>query len=131
MAKKNILNKQNKTNTASTKWVTPIKIEYRHSISSKIQKRLKLLERINSRLISKIKYLTTYKNDLQNIKIKYLKLKEKVLDTEVKLLLNGVDTSKYSMFYINYEEKNTERNNTDKDQQLEILSEHLMDTENQ
>jgi len=103
--------KQNKTksNIVSLKWL----------------KRCSRLELLNSKLASDLKLLMANRNEDQDTYIKYLTLKKKILETEEKLLMNGINTSEYPAFSI-IEEETTETNETSKFQQLllyEVLTE--------
>ncbi|KAL5237807.1 hypothetical protein ACI65C_005217 [Semiaphis heraclei] len=132
MSKKNVLNRN--IITKPNKRLTPTKTKYKYHISARFYKKLQQLERMNRKLCLKIRYLATYKNEFQNIKIKYLRLKEKVVDTEIKLLLDGIPTSDYPLFNIDYNEKSP-KNDDDNSKfpitQLEILSDHHNNIENQ
>ncbi|XP_027845391.1 uncharacterized protein LOC114125814 [Aphis gossypii] len=104
------------------------KTPVRHFVANKFVKRLSFYQRVNSRLMSKVKQLTIRKQELQDIQIKYLHLKEKVLETEEKLLDNGIDTSEYPVFALVCEDKDSETIN---DNKYDILLECKLDRENQ
>jgi len=108
------------------------KNEYSNNVSSKFLKKIRILEKINSNLTEKITKLRTYGNQLQDVKIKYLTLKEKLLETEEKLLMNGIDTSKYPVFSMVDEEQDTETNpENEEDLQIRTLMNGYIDAENQ
>ncbi|XP_060865481.1 uncharacterized protein LOC132941445 [Metopolophium dirhodum] len=75
------------------------KVQYRHIITEKFHKKLKLLQQSNNELVSRINIMATNARDWQDVNFKYLALQEKVIETETQLLLNGIDTSEYSAFY--------------------------------
>jgi len=78
---------------------TEIKQAYRNGvISEKLRNKFKMIEQINKKLVSNINALTANELAYENLNIKYLELKSKVLDTEEKLLMNGIDTSEYPAF---------------------------------
>lgn len=104
------------------------KTPVRHFVASKFVRRLSFYQRVNCRLMSKVKQLTIRKQELQDIQIKYLLLKEKVLETEEKLLDNGIDTSEYPVFTLVSDDKDTESIN---DNKYDILLECKLDRENQ
>lgn len=105
------------------------KTPVRHYVAGKFVRRLSFYQRVNCRLMSKVKQLTIRKQELQDIQIKYLNLKDKVLETEEKLLNNGIDTSEYPVFALaNEEDKDTETMN---DNKYDILLECKLDRENQ
>jgi len=104
------------------------KTPVRHFVAGKFVKRLRFYQRVNCRLMSKVKELTIRKQELQDIQIKYLDLKEKVLETEEKLLDNGIDTSEYPVFALVSEDKDSE---TITDNKYDILLECKLDRENQ
>lgn len=121
-----------KINTVPTCLINPnnnrSKTPVRHFVAGKFVKRLRFYQRVNSRLMSKVKQLTIRKQELQDIQIKYLDLKEKVLETEEKLLDNGVDTSEYPVFALVSDDKDSETIN---DNKYDILLECKLDRENQ
>ncbi|XP_025202835.1 uncharacterized protein LOC112599927 [Melanaphis sacchari] len=112
------------TNTNNNRNKVPVK----HFLASKFIQRLKLLQRKNCRLISKVKQLMIRKQELQDVQIKYLELKDKVLETEEKLLMNGIDTSEYSAFSFANGDQDTE---AIKDNKYDVLLECKLDKENQ
>lgn len=86
-------------------WQLNQKMPLKHKIPNSFLKKLKLLGRKNKRLCSKVRDLISRKQDVIDLEIKYIKLKLAVLETENKLLLNGIDTSEYSAFRILHENK--------------------------
>ncbi|XP_050439933.1 THAP domain-containing protein 5-like [Adelges cooleyi] len=95
--KKNI-NSSTQINTPSISQPYMPQVHFKHSVPSKMAKKMKALHQKNRRLNSRVQNLMVTVRDLQDIQIKYLKLKERVLDTEEKLLTKGIDTSEYSAF---------------------------------
>ncbi|CAI6361621.1 unnamed protein product [Macrosiphum euphorbiae] len=67
-------------------------------ITEKWRKKFKIMDEINRKIATNIKILTANKLAYEDFNIKYLQLKSKVLDTEEKLLRNGIDTSEYPAF---------------------------------
>jgi len=132
MLKKALIPKK-KTNIASAIWISTNynRGRYqrvRHFLASKFVQRLRLLERKNNKLLSKIKQLTIRKQQLQDVQIKYLELKEKVLESEEKLLMNGIDTEEYSAFSLaNNEDQDILAIN---DTKYDVLLECKLDREN-
>lgn len=127
MMRKNIIQrKKTKTNTAQALWVNnrlkPNKIQYKHSVCAKFQKKIRTLEQMNKQLIVKIRSMTNLELTLQDIKIKYLTLKEKVLETEEQLLMNGIDTSEYPLFCMDYVEQNTQDTGINNEIKIEVPS---------
>lgn len=126
----NIPKTKNITNKESTSWVnthTQNKTQYKNIISKRFQTKLRRVECLNNKLLSRINRMGTRSQYLQDIKIKYLSLKEKVLETEEQLLLNGIDTSGFSAF-CNEKEDIIDSNNEIVDTIFEIDS--SSDTEN-
>lgn len=74
------------------------KIQYKKEVPEKFVNQLRMYARKNKRLIAKLKSVTTRQQDLLDTKIKYLVLKEKVLETEEKLLAYGIDTTEFPAF---------------------------------
>lgn len=125
--------KKTTTNIEPTCLINPnnsrSKTPVRHYVAGKFVRRLSFYQRVNCRLMSKVKQLTIRKQQLQDIQIKYLNLKEKVLETEEKLLDNGIDTSEYPVFaLVNEDDNDTETMN---DNKYDILLECKLDRENQ
>lgn len=89
--------------------------EYKYNIPNKFLQKLKILTRKNERLISKNRCLMKRNQQMEDIQIKYLELKNKVLETEEKLLMNGIDTSEYSAFQITYDEPEPQQNDNQMD----------------
>ncbi|XP_015363319.1 PREDICTED: uncharacterized protein LOC107161424 [Diuraphis noxia] len=127
LRKNTIQRKKTKTNTVPALVNSRTKVQFKHSVSVKFQKKIRTLEQINRQLIAKIRSLTNDELTLQDIKIKYLTLKEKVLEAEEQLLMNGIDTSEYPLFCMDYLEEDTEINNEIK---CEVLSEGQLNTDN-
>jgi len=103
-------------------------VQYVHHISEKFQERLRTLEQINSKLVSRINQMAVREKSFHDIYIKYLALKDKVLETEEKLLLNGIDTSEYSAF--DKEEQEDSDVEIIEDTKFEVLLECELNTEN-
>lgn len=74
--------------------------KYKHNLHNKCCKKLKLMTRQNQRLLSKIRKMATRQHDILDFKIKFLELKDRVIETEEQLLNLGVDTSIYSAFNV-------------------------------
>jgi len=122
-----------KTNTTPALWISTNYNQgrtrgARYIINSKCVRKLKSLEHRNSKLTLKIKQLTIQKQELQDIQIKYLELKEKVLETEEKLLIKGIDTSEYSAFSLANEDHDISTTN---DTKCDVLLEPKLERENQ
>lgn len=104
-------------------------VRYTNYISEKFQKRLNNLEQINSKLVLRMNEMVAIDQSFHDTNIKYLALKEKVLETEEKLLMNGIDTSKYSAFYKGEQDANSGVKII-KDSKFKILLECEVDIEN-
>lgn len=89
--------KQTQTNPEQRSSNEP-KLQYKKEIPEKFVNQLRMYARKNKRLIAKLKSVTTRQQDLLDTKIKYLVLKEKVLETEEKLLAYGIDTTEFPAF---------------------------------
>lgn len=76
----------------------PMKSEYKSILPDKYSKRLRLLLLLNKRLTTKVKSKDSGKIDILDMKIELLQLKKSILETEEKLIIYGVDTSKYPLF---------------------------------
>lgn len=74
-------------------------VRYSNYISEKFQERLSFLEQLNNKLFSRINELSAIDQSFHDVNLKYLALKDKVVETEQKLLMNGIDPSKYPAFY--------------------------------
>ncbi|KAL5242499.1 hypothetical protein ACI65C_009909 [Semiaphis heraclei] len=124
--KKNIIQrKKTKTNTAPASWVnnrTKTKVQYKYTLTSKFMKKIRTLEHINRRLIVKIRSMENQELIFQDFKIKYLTLKEKVLEAEEQLLINGIDTSEYPLFCMDYVEQNTQDTGINNEIKIEVPS---------
>ncbi|XP_050520604.1 uncharacterized protein LOC126894021 [Daktulosphaira vitifoliae] len=95
----NIINNSNlNKNSIKLKNMLQPEVQVKHTVPPRIAKKIKALNQKNRRLNSRIQSLMVTVRDLQDIQIKYLKLKERLLDTEEKLLMKGIDTSEYSAF---------------------------------
>lgn len=97
----------NSTPNVKPLWELNSDAKPKYKIPNSFIKKLKLLGQKNRRLCSKIKSMASRKQDLVDLQIKYIKLKLAVLETENKLLLNGVDTSEYLAFRFVQEDKET------------------------
>lgn len=87
---------------------TQLKLKYRNVISKKCQKRFKALEQINRKLAANIRFMSANEQACQDIKLKYLKLKDKVLETEEELLKDGINTLEYPAFCSDEEDENSD-----------------------
>ncbi|CAI6353578.1 unnamed protein product [Macrosiphum euphorbiae] len=92
----------------------------RDPISQKWRKKLRRIDEINRAMASNINFLMTNKIACDDMEIKYLKLKKKVLDTEEKLLMNGINTTEYPAF-CSEEEVRTSDSEVIKDPKFELL----------
>jgi len=130
MVKKTNIPKRNKKST-------PLLInsrsrsEFKHNLSSKFVKKLRILQQKNIRLLSRVKTLMTRKQDMQDFQIKYLQLKDKVLEAEEQLLTNGIDTSEYSVFRMANEDNDNCDREPARDIKYDVLLEYRLDRENQ
>lgn len=87
-------------NNLDSIWIlnSPEQATFKDYLPAKFRKRLEYLAQENKRLISKSKALMTSKRMLLDIEIKYLHLRNKVLETEESLLEKGMNTSEYPVF---------------------------------
>lgn len=120
---KTVVSNKSTTNVKST-WELNSNAIPKYKIPDSFLKKLKLLGQKNRRLCSKVRNMASRKQDLVDLQIKYVKLKLAVLETEDKLLLNGVDTSEYSAFRIVNEDKETP---TPKDIEYDCLLEYKLE----
>lgn len=75
-----------------------VESEYNCKIPDHFIKRMRLTKAHNKKLISKIKLSKSHKYDAQDDKINLLKLRKLILETELALIRDGIDTSKYPIF---------------------------------
>lgn len=86
-------------------WKLNSKISIKHKIPVSFTKKCKLLSRKNKRLSAKVQKLLSRKKDFMDLQIQFIKLKFAVLETEEKLMINGINTSEYSAFRMIHEDE--------------------------
>ncbi|NP_001156149.1 uncharacterized protein LOC100162748 [Acyrthosiphon pisum] len=92
-----------------------LELDDKSIISKALLKTIKSEELMNKKLIANLNYLAAHERVRQAIYLKHLELKEKVLETEEKLLKLGLKTSTFSAFRI------TERDRTPDTEVMENL----------
>lgn len=83
-------------------WIVnqPRHVAYKDELSLRFRKRLESLAQGNRRLISRSTTLMTSRQMLLDIELKYLQLRNQVLETEEALLEKGINTSEYPLFQV-------------------------------